>query len=296
MQPIDLLTQWRPDWVGIVVLTALVALVVRARLRLRAAGRPWPRVRDLSFAAGVLLALWLTCGFPAVRGEQLEWVWTYQVLALLLVVPVLLVLAQPVALARAAHGPGRTGARVLGWVGHPAVAPLYVPVLAGLLFFGGLGQLSLESAWAAGALHVLLLAVGALVALPLVDREDSRSSLAVGAALAVGVVELLLDAVPGIVLRLETHLTVTWFGVDRPAWSPSWLADQQSAGGILWTVAEVLDLPFLVLTVLQWIRVERVEARRIDAELAAAETADSSVPWWTADPALRDRYRSGPRG
>jgi putative copper resistance protein D len=117
----------------------------------------------------------------------------------------------------------------------------------------------------------------------------------VGAALAVGVVELLLDAVPGIVLRLETHLTVPWFGVDRPAWAPGWLADQQSAGGVLWTVAEVLDLPFLVLTVLQWIRVERVEAQRVDAELDAAGAAGSAVPWWTADPALRDRYRSGPR-
>ncbi|SDN47181.1 Cytochrome c oxidase assembly factor CtaG [Klenkia soli] len=297
----DLAEQWRPDWLSLVVLGGVVVLVVRARLRLRADGRGWPRSRDASLAAGVVLGVWVTCGFPQARGSQLMWVWTTQVLLLLLVVPVLLVAAQPLALARAAYGPRSGLARVLASGpmrvgGHPAVSPLYVPVLAGLLFFGGVGAWSLRWAPVGWALHVLLLLVGAVIALPLVDREDTRTSLAVGAALAVGVVELLLDAVPGIVLRLETHLTIPAFGLDRPPWAPSWLADQQTAGSILWTVAEVLDLPFLVLTVLQWIRVERTEARRVDLELDRAQLAptgtdpDPTTPWWHHDPALRGRY------
>ncbi|MCO7219622.1 cytochrome c oxidase assembly protein [Klenkia sp. PcliD-1-E] len=277
------LLQWRPDWLTTAALAVLVGLVVRARLRLRAAGQPWPVLRDVAFAAGVLLAAWTTSGILQVRGEQVEWVWTAQELLLLLVVPVLLVAGQPVALLRGTH---RTP-RVLRLVGHPALSPLYVPVVCGLLFFGGVGQLALSSEPVSWALHLALLAVGAVVALPLVDRDDARSSLAVGAALAVGVVELLLDAVPGIVLRLETHLTVPWFD------APGWLAGQQSAGGLLWTVAEVLDLPFLVLTVLQWIRVERREAVRVDAELDRA--APTGEPWWLADPVLRARYGSAGR-
>lgn len=276
-----MLTLWRPDWLVLGVLAVLVVAVVRARLRVRAAGQPWPAMRDVSFAVGVLLAAWTTSGWLQVRGEQVEWVWTAQELLLLLVVPVLLVAGQPVALLR---GTWRWP-RALRAVGHPALSPLYVPVAAGLLFFGGVGQLALSSEPAGWAVHLALLGLGALIALPLVDRDDARSSLAVGAALAVGVVELLLDAVPGIVLRLETHLTIPWFD------APGWLAGQQSAGGLLWTVAEVLDLPFLVLTVLQWIRVERREAVRVDAELD--EAAPSAEPWWLADPALRARY--GPR-
>jgi putative membrane protein len=296
----DLVVQWRPDWLSAAVLAAAVALYVRARVRLPAQGRPWPWARDAGFAAGVLLAAWVTSGFPQARGSQLMWVWISQLLLLLLVVPVVLVTAQPLALARTAHGPDNGLARLLRSrpvrvLGHPALALLYVPVVTGVLVFGHLGNVTLRSTPAGWALHVVLVVVGAFIALPLLDVDDTRTSLAVGVAVAISVVELLIDAIPGIVLRLETHLEVGWFGLHRPAWSPSWLADQQSAGTILWTVAELLDLPFLVLAMRQWIRIERNEALRVDAELdRAAATADAGAeagrPWWLDDPALRHRY------
>ena len=81
-------------------------------------------------------------------------------------------------------------------------------------------------------------------------------------------------------LRLETHLQMPAFATGRPAWAPGALADQQTAGAILWTVAELLDLPFLVLAVRQWTRVERREAQRIDADLdrAAPASPDGERP------------------
>jgi len=252
----------------------------------------------------VLLAGWVTCGFPQARGSQLMWVWTSQVLTLLLVVPVVLATAQPAALARSAYGADRGLCRLLRSrpvrvLGHPALTLLYVPLITGVLFFGGIGDLAVRSATAGWVLHVVLVVVGTAIALPLLDVDDERTSLAVGAAVALSTIELLIDAVPGIVLRLETHLQLASFGVHRPAWSPSWLADQQASGAILWTVAELLDLPFLVLAVRQWIRVEHKEARRIDAELdraaaaadaAGAGPAATSAPWWLDDPAMRARY------
>jgi putative copper resistance protein D len=266
-------------------------------------------LRDGAFTVGIVLAVWVTCGFPQARGSQLMWVWTMQAL-LLLVVPTVLVTAQPVALARSAYGP-RAGllrlldSRAVRWGGHPALSLLYVPITTGLLFFGGVASLTLRPAPAGWALHVLLLILGAVIALPLLDIEDGRSSLAVGLTVAIGAVELLVDAFPGIVLRLETHLEIPYFGLHRPRWSPSWLADQQTAGGILWTVAELLDLPFLILTILQWIRVERREASRIDAELDRAQIArapsdpdtgpaPTSPPWWFNDPTMRARYGQHP--
>lgn len=306
----DLALQWRPDWLSVAVLALVVAGYARARLRLRVRGEAWPWARDVGFALGVLLAAWVTCGFPQARGSQLMSVWISQVLTLLLVVPVLLVTAQPTALARAVAGPDNGLARLLrSWpvrvLGHPALALAYVPVVMGVLVFGGLGDLTLRSVPAGWLLHVALVVLGVFIALPLLAVDDDRTSLAVGAAVALSVVELLLDAIPGIVLRLETHLEMVSFAVHRPPWSPSWLADQQSAGTILWTVAELLDLPFLVLAMRQWIRVEHKEAQRIDAELDRAElaraadgSADGSAnggpatsrPWWLDDPALRHRY------
>jgi putative membrane protein len=305
----DLVVQWRPDWLCAAVLLGLAALYVRGRVRLRRGGRPWPVRRDVGLGVGLLLALWVTCGFPQARGSQLMWVWTGQVLLLLLVVPVVLVTAQPVALARSAYGPRSPllrllESRVVRWLGHPALTLLYVPVVTGLLFFGGVGEASLRSTPAGWLLHLVLLAIGAMIALPLLDVEDSRTSLAVGVAVAVSAVELLLDAVPGIVLRLETHLQMPAFAAGRPAWAPGALADQQTAGAILWTVAELLDLPYLVLTVRQWTRLDRREAQRIDADLdRAAAGADPGPgpgspaavgrPWWLDDPELRRRYGGG---
>lgn len=220
-----------------------------------------------------MLVLWTTSGLLEARGFQLMWVWTTQVLLLLLVVPVVLLTAQPVALTRAAYGPQAGLLRVLRsrpvrWAGHPALSLLYVPIANWLLFFGGVGDFTLRSAAAGWVLHVVLLVLGAVIALPLLDIEDDRTSLAVGLTVAIATVELLLDAIPGIVLRLETHLQISRFGMPRPPWSPSWLADQQTAGAILWTVAELLDMPFLILTIRQWIRIEQREAR-------------SSTPSWT---------------
>jgi putative membrane protein len=309
----DLLTQWRPDWLTLAALLALTAAYVRARRR--AGPSSWPRHRDVLLGLGVALAVWTSSGFPAARGSQLMWVWAAQQLTLLLVVPAVVLSAQPLALARAAGGDRAWPLRLLASrparvLGHPALSLLYVPLLASMLFFWGLGDWSLRSAPTGWLLHLLLLVVGAVVALPLVDAEDGRTSLAVGAAVAVGAVELLVDAIPGIVLRLETHLQMSAFATGRPAWAPSALADQQTAGAILWTVAELLDLPFLVLVVHQWIRIEGREARQIDAELDRAEldrggpdrppqphptgAAPTSRPWWLDDPQLRGRY--GGRG
>jgi putative copper resistance protein D len=312
----DLVTQWRPDLGTALLLVAAAGWYLRNRRRLARTGTPWPRSRDAALAAGLLLTFWVTSGFPEARARQLMWMWTAQQLLLLLILPAVLLLAQPPALARAVSGDRSALVRLLDsraarWAGHPALGPLYVPVVTGLLFFGGIGEWAVRSTAAGWLLHVVLLLVGAVIALPLVDVEDPRSSLAVGATVALGAIELLVDAVPGIVLRLETHLMIPFFGTGRPAWATGALHDQQISGAIMWTVAELLDLPFLVLTVRQWLRVERREAQHIDAELDRAELARAALrpadapdadgagltsrPWWLDHPELRGRYGGGAR-
>jgi putative copper resistance protein D len=316
--PWDLLTEWHPDLLTGAVLAVLVAGYLRARLAVRAAGPAWPGRRDAVFAAGMALAVWSTSGFPEARGHQLMWVWISQQLVLFLLVPLVLMAAQPVSLVRAAagvrgstaHGPLAriASSRLVRTASHPALGMLYVPVVCALLVFAGVGTWSLRSTAGGAVVHLALLGIGAVIALPLVDQDDRRTSLAVGLTVAVGAVELLLDAVPGIVLRLETHVMMPPFATGRPPWSPSWLADQQTAGAVLWTVAELLDLPFLVLVIRQWIRVEKREARRIDAELDALDPATAPAdatapsgaavptarPWWLDHPELRGRFGRDP--
>ena len=303
---LGVLIEWRPDYVMIVV-TALVAFGY-ARTRRRAArdGIAWARHRDVVFWVGIAAVVWTTNGFPQARSYQLMWVWMAQELLLLLIVPIIVMSAQPVSLVTAVRGPDNLVTRALHtktlrFLGSPLVSPVLVPVLCMLLIFGGLGAFAVSSVWAGGIVHLLLLIVGALVALPLVNTDDQRSSLAVGLSLAVGFVELILDAFPGIALRFQTHMTLVHFAVNRPAFSPVPIDDQHVAGGILWVVAEVLDLPFLILAATRWIKADARDAARVDAELDARQHWDASGevvaepvvdrPWWLDDPGLQDRFR-----
>jgi putative membrane protein len=301
----DLVTQWRVDWGVVVVALLLVLGYLRARRRLSAERVRWPVRRDVALGLGVLALVWTGCGFLQARATQLMWVFTVQQLLLLLVVPIIVLAAQPVALLRSTAGRRSVviralDSRPLRVLGSPLVGPLLVPVLCFLLFFGGLGEAAVTSPEAGTAVRLLMFAAGLLLALPLVDAGDDRSSLAVGLALGVGIVELIIDAFPGIVLRFQTHLTIPHFGLDRPLWAGGWLDDQHTAGSILWVVAEILDLPFLVLAATRWWRADAREAARIDAVLDASETAaaqeagprEPGRPWFLDDPRLQDRYRA----
>ena len=314
---LSLLTEWRPDYL-LLAATAVGTLgYVRTRRAAARSGIRWATHRDVMFGLGIAAVVWTTQGFPQARSLQLMWVWMTQDLLLLLIVPIVLMSAQPLSLVAAVHGEDtrilralRT--RPLRFFGSPLVSPLLVPVLCVLLIFGGVGAFSVSSVWAGGVVHLLLLLTGALIAIPLVTTDDRRSSLAVGLSLGIGFVELILDAFPGIALRFQTHMTLVHFAVDRPAFSPVAIDDQHVAGGILWVVAEVLDLPFLILAANRWIKADLRDAARIDAELDARETtagtgvastdghpvahSGSAQPagerlWWLDDPNLADRLR-----
>ena len=75
-----------------------------------------------------------------------------------------------------------------------------------------------------------------------------------------------------------------------PTWPPQ--LDQKWAGGALIAVAEVIGLPMLLTAFVAWMRQDRVDAERIDAELDAASEdvagakADDGL-WWITQP--RDR-------
>ena len=284
-------------------LAILVALGASAWYVRRVRRTPgWPAGRSALFALGIVLFIWTTCGFPQVYSRALFWVWTAQTLGLLLVVPVLLLAGRPVSLAGSGSGIDRLTRSPFGrTLANPLVGPALVPVLAFAVFFGPL------PGWVSGAapvgwvLHLVLLALGLGITLPLTDDGDQDvASLAVGFAMAVGVLELLIDAVPGIVLRLYASPASTFWEhrVAHP-WSPTPLHDQQSGGAILWSVAELLDLPFLIMVFRRWVRADAAEAARVDSVLdaervvrsARTEGADADAPWWLSDPTMRERFK-----
>lgn len=283
---------------------ALVAVLAILRWYLRSAAS-WPRSRTTFLLAGAATWLWVSCGFLEVYGRTLFWVWTVQQLLLLLVVPVLLVAGQPLELARRTRPDGlvvrAVGSRPVRILGNPFVGPILVPIVCFGVLFGPMPGWAVGNEAVAAVLGLGLVLVGALVALPLLDVRNGSASIALGAAMAVGLVELLTDAFPGIVMRFQTRLSSTYFA-HRSAqpWSLFPLSDQRRAGGILWGLAELIDLPFLVILFVRWVRSDAREAAMIDAVLDAERASraaltpegrepEHDLPWWLSDPRFRDR-------
>ena len=315
-------TAWTVQPLVIVAVVLLAAWYARGVRRLEATTRArWSRGRATTFGFGLVLLLWAGTGFWQVYAHSLYWVWTSQTLMLWLLIPIVLLWGHPLQLARALGRDGRIArmlrSRPARIVSNPLIGPALVPILSFALFFGPLPGWAITTGAVGWPLHLVLVLVGGLMVLPLVGLDDDVSSLAVGLSLAIGSFELVIDALPGIVLRLHTHLATSWFDYqDVYGWSPRPLHDQQFAGGILWTLAEIIDLPFLWLVYRRWLRADARDAARVDAVLEAERVArrglthdpeapptgvaredgddgrtDRDIPWWVGDPAMERRLR-----
>jgi cytochrome c oxidase assembly factor CtaG len=287
----SLLTQWTVQPVALVLVVALAGAYWVGVRRLAAV----PRGRVALFVAGLVLLLWTSTGFPAVYNASLFWVWTSQILIIWLVVPTLLLAGNPIDLTVLHSRPLRA-------LANPLVGPALLPILSGVLFFGPLPAWAIETKPVEWVLQLVLLVVGGLMVLPLVGPDEHVGSLAVGLSLAIGSFELVLDALPGVILRLHSGLATSWF--DHRAhhsWTPAALHDQQIAGAIVWCVAEVIDLPFLLIVYRRWLRSDAREAAEIDtvleAERIARGTQDApgapagDAPWWLSDPEMQERLK-----
>jgi putative membrane protein len=309
----EMFSRWSPQPVAVAAAVLAAGAYVWALWRQRpipspARGDQWATRRSLTFILGLALFVWVTCGLPQVYAGSLYEMWTAQHLSLLLIVPVVLVAGQPVDLARQIHGDRSllvrfTDSTVARLFVNPLVGPVLVPALSVALFFGPLAGWAVAYPPLGDALAVLLVIAGALIVLPLVATGDRRGSTAVGLAVIVGMFELLLDAIPGIVLRLHPTLITSYFD-HRAAqtWAPNPLHDQQLSGGLLWCVSELVDLPFLVLIYVRWLRADARDAAEIDSVLDAERIAHGLAatagdepagdePWWLTDPSMRERFR-----
>ena len=295
------MTSWTFD--PLALLTILLAALWYARgvRRVHAGGSSWPVMRIVSFGFGLLTIGIVTMWWIGAYSHTLFWVYTVQIMVLLVISPALLMFGRPVTLARAAQGLRRTPFLVEFTESAPiralssiAVAPLLLPVVTLLVFFTGIFPASLSNYAVYEALHVVLLVSGFILAIQLADEGATSSSLTIAAGILFGFLELLADAVPGIAIRLRTSILAEshYLAVGRK-WGPSLLRDQQYGGAIVWFLAETIDLPILALLVLKWIRADEREAvvidRQLDAKQALAQTSpdgldsDLQRPWWETD-------------
>ncbi|MGN6445658.1 cytochrome c oxidase assembly protein [Amnibacterium sp.] len=273
MPPFGALFTVRLDPVALVAVVLAVGLYLAGVARARALGRSWPPMRTLLFllfGAGVYVVI--TQGFPGAYSSVLRYAFVTRLVVLVALVPALVVLGRPVALARAATGPVGTarvdrliGSRLARTLGNLVVAPL-VPLAVFVLLLTPISGWLRVSPLGEALVDTVAPAAGLVVAIPLAEPLVPSSGLAIVAEFMISFAELVADAIPAILMRLSTTVIdgMTHVAINAPHWAPHPLRDQQLAGDLLWCIAEGVDVPAVVLLFVRWLRSDRREAQHFD--------------------------------
>ncbi|NQX12660.1 cytochrome c oxidase assembly protein [Microbacteriaceae bacterium VKM Ac-2855] len=235
----------------------------------------WPRHRAALFALGLLAFLLVQCGFLGVYSDSLRWAFSTRIAVLLFVVPGLIAAGRPIALGRGALGDrGRErleralASRAVRLTGNAMVATLFAAALF-LLLLTPLAAIARTTPLIQEMLTLAVPLAGLALVLPMAEDTGRRTSLFLTVEFLLAFVELVLDAIPGILLRINDTLFDT-AASGGPAWFPSPLGDQHLSGDLLWFIAEIADVPVLILLFIRWRRSDARDAKAID-ELSDAE-------------------------
>jgi putative membrane protein len=211
-------------------------------------------------------------GFLGRYSHDLRWAFSTRTALLLFVTPALLALGRPVTLARRALGPRGVdridrfmAARVIKFLGNAVVEP-FVTVLIFAVFLTPIAGALRLSPFGQAGVTILIPAIGLLLVLPLIEYSSHRSAFFVTVEFLLAFVALIIDAIPGIVIRLSGSVLdgLGTVAGAHPAWYPNPLRDQQLSGDLLWFIAEAADVPVLIILFIRWIRVDRKEAKSYD--------------------------------
>jgi cytochrome c oxidase assembly factor CtaG len=242
-------------------------------MRARRNGTRWPLWPTLGFYfLGLGFYAWVSFGFLGTYTYELRWALTTRIAFLLFAVPWLLALGKPVALARAAlTGRGARmlqrflDSRFLGLIGNAVFEPLFTVALF-MLFVTPLSAWLRLDPIPQNVATIAIPLFGLLTIIPIAEdtRKHTSFFLTVEFMLAMGA--LIFDAVPGILLRL--HNTVL-DGIpsatgNLPGWFPYAIRDQHLSGDFIWSIAELADIPVIIILFLRWSRIDRGEAEAID--------------------------------
>jgi len=267
------LSTWSFDPVAAVAIVIAAVLYAVGLTRARRAGvrwGAWPTIAFYLFGLGSYA--WIQFGFLGTWSHDLRWAFTTRVAFLLFLTPALMALGRPVGLARVALG--GASARVLdavlgSWPVRLAGNAIFAPVVAlvgfSLFLTPFAAALRLEPGWE-WAITLGVPLIGLLMALPIAEDTKRRTSLFIMVEFLLAFAELILDAIPGILLRLNNAVLDHAPAVTGtlPAWFPNPLHDQHLSGDFLWFIAEVADVPILIALFVRWTRVDRTDAKKVD--------------------------------
>ncbi len=271
-----LLWTWQLSGVGLmVVLLGGVAYAVGV-LRLRRRGDRWSPWRTASFAFGLLVVLYATCGGLGVYSEVLFSVHMVAHMALAMLAPIFLVLGAPPPSALRAparcrrarrHRPAPDAVRgaalaVAGVVTHPVVAGLLFVGSLYVVYLGGLFGVLMDHHLGHAAMEIHFLASG-LLFFEIIIGDSPVRRLPHIARLGLLMVTIAFHAFFAVAVMSTEGVNGARY-YETLAYARDPLEDHTLAGSATWALGEVPMVLLIVVLLLQWWGDDSREARRRD--------------------------------
>jgi putative copper resistance protein D len=269
-------TEWNPDLIWLFVAGFGIFLYVAGVWRLRRRGDRWPIYRTILWVAGMLLLAYVTCGGINVYEQYLFSAHMLGHMVLTMGIPVLLVPGAPVTLAARAIAPRKDGSRGgREWVllaVHSKFAQIIAnPIVAAVLFAGSLWIFyysplfrwtmtdHIGHEWMVA--HFLITGYLFVQSLIGIDPVPYRLPYPFRLVLLLGT--MAFHAFFGLSIMMSTGLMLAdWYGAM--GWGADALVDQQTGGGIAWSIGEIPTVALAITVAIQWSRSDEKESKRLD--------------------------------
>jgi cytochrome c oxidase assembly factor CtaG/putative copper export protein len=271
-----LITNWNVDLIWLLVCAFGIFFYLAGVWRLHRRGDRWPVLRTVSWVAGLLLLFYITNGGINLYGEFLFSAHMLAHMTLGMMVPVLLVPGAPITLALRSIRKREDDSRgvrewILLLVHSRYFSVLANPVVAAVIFAASLWAFYYSPLfrWATTDhighqwMVIHFLATGYLFVQSLIGIDPVPNRPPYPFRLVVLFATMGFHAFFGLSLMTGTGLLLAdWYGAM--GWGTSALADQQTGGGIAWSVGEIPTVILAFVVSVMWSRSDDRASKRYD--------------------------------
>jgi cytochrome c oxidase assembly factor CtaG/putative copper export protein len=271
-------TVWRFDLIWVLIVFFLAFFYVAGVVRLHRRGDKWPVRRTVFWLLGLALLFYVTNGG---LNEYEKYLFSAHMLGHMLLgmmIPLLLVPAAPITLALRAIAKRTDGSRgPREWIMlavHSRISTFLTnPLITAVIFAGSLFAFYYTPlfSWATTdhighewmVVHFLIAGYLFVQSLIGVDPVPRRASYPL--RLITLIATMAFHTFFGLSLITGTGLLLpNWFGAMGRVWGQTPLADQQTGGGIAWSVGEIPTVILAIVVAMMWARSDDRDAKRLD--------------------------------
>ncbi|WP_025157991.1 cytochrome c oxidase assembly protein [Leifsonia aquatica] len=273
-----LFTSWNFDLLWVLACAFALFFYLAGVWRLRKRGDAWPIYRTVLWVLGIALLFYITNGGVNVYEKYLFSAHMSAHMVLTMAVPLLLVPGAPVTLAARAIRKRTDGSRggrewILLAVHSSFAGVISNPIVAAILFAGSLWAFYYTPIfrWATTdhighewmVVHFLI--TGYLFVQSLIGIDPVKFRLPYPFRLLLLLLTMAFHAFFGLsIMQMHGLLLADWFGAMGRTWGDPPLVDQQTGGGIAWSIGEIPTVILAIVVAIQWSRSDERETKRRD--------------------------------